>query len=289
MNSPAGKFVSVQTNQPASIPQQSAPPVTPSAPKQSKSSQSQQMPLFWELLNDHDKEDYLKMRIALSSPACKHRRHHSSELNREIVNTIKNYVIRNDGDDWKRALVSGIVWLPNAIAINTRQLCLLISKCKSSINALFQNMGYVTIPTTNDYSSSLVSVFPLLKDNFGELRKWTIRLVGSTQQQLVNKQQNASQHRQQQMTGQINPILPQQILQPQPQFSQPAEIEKPVNQTENPIEVNINQQINIKTENSSNISESNVLTPIQPVVASVEKVEPSTLGSENTAGETKGE
>ena len=91
------------------------------------------------------------------------------------------------------------------------------------------------------------------------------------------------------MTGQVNPILPQQILQPQPQFPQPAEIEKPVNQTENPIEVNINQQINIKTENSSNISESNVLTPIQPVVASVEKVEPSTLGSENTAGETKGE
>lgn len=208
--------VQIKSAQPSLIPQQ---PVVQAA-KQSKTSQAQQMPLFWEYLNEQDKEDYLKMRTALSSPACKHRRHHSSELNREIVNTIKNYVIRNDGDDWRRALVSGIVWLPNAIAINTRQLRLLLSKCKSSINALFQHMGYVTIPTTNDYSSSLVSVFPLLKDNFNELRKWTIRLVASTQQQLVSKQQqNLLQHRQQQIVVQNNPQhyqLPQttQVLQP---------------------------------------------------------------------------
>ena len=157
----------------------------PTATKPRKSSQSQVVPLFWEFLSDIDKKSYTQMRIAFSSRACKHRRHHSNELNREIVNSIKNFVVRNDPDDWKRALVTGIVWLPNAIAINTRQLRLLLSKCKSSINALFQNMGYVTIPTTTDYSSSLIQYFPVLKDNFGELRKWTIRLNNHTQNQIA--------------------------------------------------------------------------------------------------------
>lgn len=163
--------------------------------------QDQQMPVFYNLLSDADKELYNKMRITLSSPACKHRRHHSKELNREIINSIKNFVVRNDPEDWKRALVTGIAWLPNAIAINTRQLRLLLSKCKSSINALFQDLGYYTIPTTNDYSSSIISCFPLLKDNFSELRKWTIRLVAppdgkspihQQQQKMIIQQQNQS-------------------------------------------------------------------------------------------------
>lgn len=139
------------------------------------------LPLFWDHLNEQDKEAYSTMRMGLSSPACKHRRHHSIDLNREIIQTIKKFVIRNDQDDWKRALVSGIAWFPQAIAINTRQLRLLISKCKSSINALFQHLGYVTIPTTNEYSNLLVSYMPILKDNFQEQRKWTIRLQGNAQ------------------------------------------------------------------------------------------------------------
>lgn len=269
MQSSVDEVAQMQTAQPVLIPQQPAAQVL----KQSKTSQSQQMPLFWDYLNDHDKEDYLKMRTALSSPACKHRRHHSNELNREIVNTIKNYVIRNDGDDWRRALVSGIVWLPNAIAINTRQLRLLLSKCKSSINALFQNMGYVTIPTTNDYSSSLVSVFPILKDNFNELRKWTIRLVGSTQQQFVSKQQqNSLQHRQQQLPPQINLPQPTQVL-------QPTENENQVNQTENANEV-------IPPQSDNNINGTTNLL----VVKTEEKVDPPVAPqNENAPEQLKGE
>lgn len=183
-------------------------------PKQQTNSlnqqQGQQMPVFWDLLNNADKEAYNKMRIALSSPACKHRRHHSNELNREIVNTIKSFVVRNDADDWKRALVTGIVWLPNAIAINTRQLRLLLSKCKSSINALFQKLGYYTIPTTNDYSSSIISCFPLLKDNFPELRKWTIRLISPPDAKSALNQQQQQQMAFQQPQQNTQPI---QIIQ----------------------------------------------------------------------------
>lgn len=167
--------------------------------------QNQQLPEFWDLLCPADQEAYNRMRLALSSPACKHRRHHSKELNRGIVNTIKSFVVRNDNDDYKRALVTGIVWLPNAIAINTRQLRLLLSKCKSSINALFQNLGYFTIPTNTDYSSSIISCFPLLRDNFTELRKWTIRLMAAPPD---NKAAYVQQPQQQNIA---QPNLPQQI------------------------------------------------------------------------------
>ncbi|OHT13105.1 potassium/sodium hyperpolarization-activated cyclic nucleotide-gated channel 1 [Tritrichomonas foetus] len=182
--------------------------------------QTLQMPLFWQLLNDNDKEAYNRMRVALSSPACKHRRHHSNELNREIVNTIKSFVIRNDGEDWKRALVSGIAWLPNAIAINTRQLRLLLSKCKSSINALFQNMGYVTIPTTNDYSSSLINLFPLLRDNFTELRKWTIRLAQNPPAGLPQQIPLQTQNQTQQAPPQQPQIQQQTQQEPKPSVQQ---------------------------------------------------------------------
>ena len=169
MQSSVDEVAQMQTAQPVLIPQQPAAQVL----KQSKTSQSQQMPLFWDYLNDHDKEDYLKMRTALSSPACKHRRHHSNELNREIVNTIKNYVIRNDGDDWRRALVSGIVWLPNAIAINTRQLRLLLSKCKSSINGSFQQLGYVAQPQLDQ--EILLKKIPFQFRKVTDFKKWSIR------------------------------------------------------------------------------------------------------------------
>lgn len=133
------------------------------------------LPMYWDIISESDKISYIGMRQALSSSACKHRRHHSNEINQEVISTIHAFVMRGDGDDWKRALVCGIVWLNGAIAINTRQLRLLMSKCKSSINAMFQNIGYSTIQNATDYMGALATFFPIIKDNFAEIRKWTIR------------------------------------------------------------------------------------------------------------------
>ena len=142
-------------------------------------------PEFLELLNEADRREFEHIRAALASPACKHRRHHSKEINSEILNRIRQFVVRNDGDDWKRALVCGICWMPDGIVVNTWQLRLLLSKCKSSINALFQNLGYVTVPTSNEFASQLVHIFPIIKDNFAELRKWTPRMLRGPTPQVV--------------------------------------------------------------------------------------------------------
>jgi hypothetical protein len=135
------------------------------------------VPLYWSLLSGADKLSYANMRTALSSSACKHRRHHSIDINQDILSTLHTFIMRGDADDWKRALVCGICWLQGAVAINTRQLRLLLSKCKSSINAMFQNIGYGTVSTTTDLGGALAAFFTPIKDSLNELRKWTIKAV----------------------------------------------------------------------------------------------------------------
>jgi hypothetical protein len=134
-----------------------------------------ELPVYWALLTDSDRRAYLALRQAFSSSACKHRRNHSTEINRDILASLRAYVMRGDSDDWKRAMVCGICWLPDGITINTRQLRLLVGKRKSSINMMFQNIGFGTSLTPRDSGGALVEILPILKNNVAELRKWTLR------------------------------------------------------------------------------------------------------------------
>ncbi|KAH0792556.1 potassium/sodium hyperpolarization-activated cyclic nucleotide-gated channel 1 [Histomonas meleagridis] len=140
-----------------------------------KNTPQKSTPAHWELLTPEDQHGYEMLQKALASPECKNRRNKSNETFIEVLNTIKNYVVRGDEGDIKRSLVCGIVWLESGIAINTHQLSPLIHKCKSSINGSFQSLGYGTIPTGSDSSNELLSTFPFMRANFSELRQWTIR------------------------------------------------------------------------------------------------------------------
>ena len=93
-------------------------------------------PMYWEKLSDTDKRQYLFLRQTLASPTCKNRRNRSAQTFSEILQGIKAYVVRGEPADHDRSLVCGVCWLNDKIAINTRQLRLILSKCKSSINGL---------------------------------------------------------------------------------------------------------------------------------------------------------
>lgn len=135
-------------------------------------------PMYWDLLSENDKRSYLFLRQTLASPTCKNRRNRSAQTFSEILEGIKTYVVRGDEKgDHDRSLVCGICWLNDKIAINTRQLRLILSKCKSSINGSFQQLGYGTIPTGADSSAELVKYFPELENNFPQLRQWTVRQI----------------------------------------------------------------------------------------------------------------
>jgi hypothetical protein len=140
-------------------------------------------PKYFDVLTPSDQERYNELRATLSSQMCRNRRGKRLEGFSDMLASIRAFCIRRNEDDWKRCLVCGVCWLPNGIAINNRQLSILIDKCKSSINGSLQKMGYSTLQSRNESSSSLCEMIPLLKNNFNELREWTVRLfVAATPQ-----------------------------------------------------------------------------------------------------------
>lgn len=136
-------------------------------------------PKFFGLLNKEDQDNYKKLRLTLSSHLCRNRRGKRIETFREMLLAIQGYCIHRNEDDWKRCLVCGICWIQNSVAINTRQLGLLIDKCKSSINGSLQKMGYNTLQSREESSTYLVEAIPFLVNNYMELREWTVRLFAA--------------------------------------------------------------------------------------------------------------
>ena len=138
-------------------------------------------PKFWDLLTEIDKKSYSNLKIALDELSGRRNRGHRIEAFDKILETIHNFAERNDCNDWKRFLVCGVCWMEDKIAINTRQLRLLISKCKSSINGSLQKLGYSTHQSHSESWKFLFERIPQLKEDFKELRQWTIRKKNTQQ------------------------------------------------------------------------------------------------------------
>jgi hypothetical protein len=136
---------------------------------------SMNRPKYWELLSPDDQAGYTALQHDFCTPTRKNRRNRSIQTFGEILDEIKRFVVRYDDDDWKRSLVCGICWFDSRIGMNTRQLRVLVSRCKSSINGSFQMLGYGMTASGADCSNSIVYFMPILKDNFAELRQWTLR------------------------------------------------------------------------------------------------------------------
>ena len=133
-------------------------------------------PKFLNLLSSSDQTQYHLLKEALSSHVCRNLRGKRLQAFVELLASIKKFCIRNDMEDSIRCLVYGICWVPNGIAINTRQFGLLVNKCKSSINGSLQQLGYTTLQNRTESNSTITQAIPFLKDNFIELREWSIRL-----------------------------------------------------------------------------------------------------------------
>ncbi|EAY19968.1 hypothetical protein TVAG_402220 [Trichomonas vaginalis G3] len=135
-------------------------------------------PTYWELLNNCDQDTYQDLQKKLSSSECRNCRNKRLDNFNEMLDEIKTYTNKSDGDDWKRCLVCGVCFLSDGIAINTHQLSILIGKCKSSINGSLHRLKYVPFPCSNAASQELVGLIPKLKVNYSELRQWTLRKKG---------------------------------------------------------------------------------------------------------------
>ena len=148
-----------------------------------RSSKSENEPQYWDLLQEQDKATYLQLKHEFTAGNVKRVRNNRLETFDGILDAIRSFAERGDENDWRRFLVCGVCWMDNAIAINTRQLRLLVSKCKSSINGSLQKIGYSTNMSHTESWKILFPHIPLLKDHFSQLRQWTIRYKGGPQGQ----------------------------------------------------------------------------------------------------------
>lgn len=173
------------------------------------------VPQYWNLLTEVDKNGYHNLKMAFNAGSIKRNRGHRIETFDGILDAIRRYAEQGNENDWKRFLVCGVCWMDQAIAINTRQLRLLISKCKSSINGSLQKLGFSTNTSHSESWKILFSRIPLLKDNFTEIRQWTIRyripptttngaILNNITQQQQQSQQQIQQSQQQQQSHKNN-------------------------------------------------------------------------------------
>jgi hypothetical protein len=143
-------------------------------------------PAQFSLLSESDQAGYRELRKRLSSGEYRYNRYHRLEALRDIFRHIRTYCIRGDNDDSLRCLVCGICWLSaNEIAINIRYLHLLLNKAKATINGALAKMQYNPIPLKGDAADRLTSAIPQLKDNYQELRFWSVRRVSAVEEQFI--------------------------------------------------------------------------------------------------------
>lgn len=135
---------------------------------------NEKIPLFMNLLSEEDKAAYMELQGVLAAPDHRYNRNKRIVTFQDMLAQIKSFCIKGDSNDWKRFLVCGICWLGDDIAINTRQLRILLGKSKSTINGAFSKMGYETLPFKNN-DNALHEIIPFLKGNFSESRQWTVR------------------------------------------------------------------------------------------------------------------
>lgn len=140
---------------------------------------AEQLPRSFNLLKDEDKVEYISMKNRFREEINLSRHGERLDVFISRLKKVRNYVNKDSvpSNRWKRMVVCGIMFLDNfdALAINIQQLKILLGKCKSSINGSLQQLGYIAKPSTHEINQEIAQQVPLFKDDYLELKKWTIR------------------------------------------------------------------------------------------------------------------
>jgi hypothetical protein len=137
----------------------------------------------------------------------------------DVLKTLRSFVNRCDGFEWRRSLVCGIGWIQEYIVINQQRLKQLIGREKSFISGRLAELGYVVLSThkVKELGIHLKQYFHSCVSD-GELRAWSFR------QDRQDKFFNTRPHLQVQATTfhtmqALNPVALQSITRSMPVIS----------------------------------------------------------------------
>lgn len=132
---------------------------------------------YWNLLSQDDKTEYLRLRQGF---------HHGQKISskdrrivtfRKELDSVLRFLERSSENKEARCVLTGVCFAGRVVCVNTRQLKAFLSRCKSSINGSFQQLGYVALRTKAKARSCVTTVLPSLQNQQNILRQWTCRVV----------------------------------------------------------------------------------------------------------------
>ena len=135
---------------------------------------------YWEMLNETEKNDFLRLKQSFDQGqqvSSKDRRVIS--FKKELF-LVREFIERSKQNYEARCILTGLAFAGPLICVNTRQLKHFLSRCKSSINGSFQQLGYVTLKTKSKAKQCVITVLPSLNNFPNILRQWTVRIVSET-------------------------------------------------------------------------------------------------------------
>ena len=134
--------------------------------------------VFWNSLSQEDRNEYLRLRQSFHSGQKISSKDRRIVTFRKELNIVLQYLERSSQNMEARCILTGVCFVGPLICVNTRQLKSFLSRCKSSINGSFQQLGYVALKTKAKARNCCVAVLPALQNHQTVLRQWTVRVAG---------------------------------------------------------------------------------------------------------------
>jgi hypothetical protein len=132
-----------------------------------------ELPGQWMTVSQDDRREYLRLRTLFTDQGRQHSKDRRSVSFSQDMLRILRFIERSPIGGEQRSILVGVAFAGPYICVHTRQLKLLIARCKSSININFQNLGYVSVKSK--HSQWIAAILPSLSRDIGLLRQWTVR------------------------------------------------------------------------------------------------------------------
>lgn len=137
---------------------------------------------FWNILSQDDRNEYLRLRQSFHNGQKVSSKDRRIATFRKELNIVLQYLERSPENMEARCILIGVCFVGPLICVNTRQLKAFLSRCKSSINGSFQQLGYVALKTKAKARNCCIAVLPSLQNYQTVLRQWTVRVAGDEAQ-----------------------------------------------------------------------------------------------------------
>ncbi|OHS96984.1 hypothetical protein TRFO_36877 [Tritrichomonas foetus] len=130
---------------------------------------------YWNAISQEDRNEFLRLRNNF---------HHGQKISskdRRIItfskelNIVLRFLERSEDNQEARCVLCGVCFVGPIVCVNTRQLKSFLSRCKSSINGSFQQLGFVALRTKAKARNCVLTALPSLQNHQNILRQWTVR------------------------------------------------------------------------------------------------------------------